>query len=180
MKKTKYIESSPENLTAIIEGNIDLFFDKSGANIGFVNTNPNNWTLFPDVKNALVNAEDNENVVVLSPKYKVGGIYQYSDKIWIDILDATLCRLEDITEDDALRTGLTKTEKGFKHYCPKKLFPKKLLNKQEPGFPYMENARSSYFTKWVDRYGVLDVSFNPWIWKYKFKININHSFKNTL
>ena len=178
MKKIKYIEPRPENLTAILEGNVDLFFDKSGSNIGFVNVNPNNWLLFADAKNALVNAENNENVVVLSPQYKLGGIYQYSDKIWIDVLEATLIRLEDITEADALRTGVTRTEKGFKHYCPKKLFPKSVLSKQEPGFPYMADARASYFTKWVDRYGVLDVSYNPWIWRYQFKVNINHSFPN--
>lgn len=176
MKKNKYIEQQPENMSAIIEGNVDLFFEKSGTNMAFVNTNPNNWSLFPDLKTALVNAENNENVVTLSPKYKVGGIYQYSNEIWIDVLDVKLIRLEDITEADALRTGLTKTEKGFKHYCPRKLFPKSVLSKQDPGFPYMADARSSYFTKWVDRYGVLDVSFNPWIWRYKFKLNINHSF----
>lgn len=176
MKRNNFIENSPEDIKSVVDGSIDLFYDKSDLNQ--INVNPNNWNLYPDIKNALVNIEDNKNMIIASPKFKVGNTYQYSEKIWIEIIDARLLRLEEMNESDALRTGITKTEKGYKHYCPKKLFPAKILSKQEPGFPYMQDARTSFFTKWIDKHGLLDVSINPWIWRYEFKININRTFPN--
>lgn len=175
MKKPKYIDVNPDNIDKIISGDVDLFFEKSGNNIGIVNQDPKVWTLFPDLKNAL---QWENSILIIYPKYFEGNTYQFSDKIWIDIVEATLIRLEDISEQDAIRAGVIKTESGYKHYCPKKLFPKKVLDMQEPGHPYMADARASYFTKWIDKYGILDVSFNPWIWKFKFKVNIPLTFPN--
>ena len=178
MAKNKLINAKPDNVDKIISGDVDMFFEKSGTKINIPNQEPNAWSIFPDVKNALISKKNNNAIVVLSPSNHVGKTYQLSDKIWIDIIEANLIRLEDITEDDAIRAGVIRTEKGYKHYCPSKLFPKKLLDTQEPGFPYMADARASYFTKWIDRYGILDVSFNPWIWKFKFKVNISQTFPN--
>lgn len=162
---------TPQDFKEIQSGEIDIFFDKSGRTLNIRNSeSPNLWQLSPTEKNTLELIEDTHFRVTPKPKYKIGETYQYSGKILIQILDATLIRLEGITNDDALRCGVQHTEKGFKHYCPEKFFPKSILKTQEPGFPYMQDARASYFTKWVKHYGILDVSNNPWIWKYKFKL----------
>lgn len=175
MAKSKFIDPNPDYVEKIISGDFDLFFEKSGNNIEIVNQDPRAWSLSSDLKNAL---QSGSSTLIISPKYFEGNTYQFSEKIWIDIVEATLIRLEDISEQDAIRAGVIKTEAGYKHYCPKKLFPKKVLDMQEPGHPYMADARASYFTKWIDKYGVLDVSFNPWIWKFKFKVNIQLTFPN--
>lgn len=178
MKRNQLIDPNPDDLKGIIAGHVDIFFEKSGKKLEFVNVSPKQWQLLPDSENTLCKTEDASVRINILPKYKPGETYQLTEKVWIDIIEARLIRLEDVTEEDAIQAGVIKTEKGYKHYCPEKLFPKKVLNLQEPGFPYMENARSSYFTKWIKKYGVLDVSFNPWIWRYKFKVNITITFPN--
>ena len=42
----------------------------------------------------------------------------------------------------------------------------------------MKDAKGSFFTQWVDKYGILDVALNPWMWRYEFRLNINKSFNN--
>lgn len=170
MAKNNFIDEFPDNLKKIISGSVDLFFEKSGQNIKSVNEQPNEWEVFTELKNSLINKNQNDKVLMLSPNYHIGKEYQFCANVWVYIVDAKLIRLEDVTEEDAIKSGIIKTDKGYKHYCPKKLFPKKILDKQEAGFPYMENARSSFFTKWIYKYGILDVSFNPWIWRYQFKV----------
>jgi len=172
----KPIYPQPDLNPGIISGAVDLFFEKSGKNLKLINENPNAWSLDPNTSNVLTKLESNV-VGILKPTYEEGKTYQWSwGPVYVDIVDARLIRLDQLTEEDAQRTGLEKTEKGYRHYCPKKLYPAEVLKNLKSGFPYMADARGSFFTRWIDKYDVLDVPLNPWIWRYELKFNINKSF----
>lgn len=170
------IYKQPDLNPQVISGAVDLFFEKSGRYLKALNDDPNAWQLDPTTTNVLTRS-DTDMICVMRPPYEEGKTYQWSwGPMYIDILDARLIRLDQVTEEDAQRTGLEKTENGYRHYCPKKLFPAEVLKTQQPGHPYMTDARGSFFTKWIDKYGVLDVPLNPWIWRYEIRFNINKSF----
>jgi len=179
MKQTKPIYPQPDLNPKVISGDVDVFFDKKGKGMLMVNSDPSIWELSLETTNVL-QCHGIETmaaaIAILKPAYKVGETYKWSyGPMYIDILDAKLIRLENVTEEDAQRTVLEKTENGYRHYCPKKLFPAEVLKKQQSGHPFMKDARGSFFTQWVDKYGVLDVPINPWIWRYEFRFNINKS-----
>lgn len=175
MEQQKLIEPIPDNIPGLFSGDVDIFFEKSGKGIREVNYNPNLFEKDQDAPFSLRHVENGRKVEVL-PTYEPGSTYLFSQSgIWVDIQSCTLMRLSEIANEYAVRTGVIQTEKGYKHYCPQKMFPAKLLKQQEPGFPFMTDARASYFTKWVDKYGHLDVSRDPWIWMYEFRVNLEKS-----
>lgn len=173
MKPIKFL---PEISTLVETGEIMLFFDKSGKGMREINDDPNAWNLDMNTTNVLqrvATEQDPAKVAIMQPPYKVGEIYPWHPgDMEIKIINSQLIRLDNITEEDAQRTGLAKTKLGYKHYCPETMFPPSVLKKQEEGFPYMKDARGSLFTLWVKKYGVLEIPLNPWIWRYEFKFCI--------
>lgn len=178
MSRRKPIYPQADLNAKVISGDVDLFFEKSGKALAMINSDPNNWELDTNTTNVLsgiANEGETTPVAIMQPRFIIGETYMWSDNLYIDIVDAKLIRLANVTEQDAISSGVEKINgNGYKHYCPQKLFPPAVLKKQLPGHPYMQNAQASFFTRWVDKYGVLDVALNPWIWRYEFKFNINH------
>ncbi len=178
MSRRKPIYPQADLNAKVISGDVDLFFEKSGKALAMINSDPNIWWLAPQTTNVLQCSGTEMHiaqVTEMQPRFIIGETYMWSDNLYIDIVDAKLIRLANVTEQDAISSGVEKINgNGYKHYCPQKLFPPAVLKKQLPGHPYMQNAQASFFTRWVDKYGVLDVALNPWIWRYEFKFNINH------
>ncbi len=173
MKHTKPIYPQPDLNPKVISGEVTVFFDKRGLHMRLLNSDPNNFVLDEDNANILHRTDINLQVEV-KPAYNIGEIYKWSlGPIYVEIVSAKLLRLENVTEENALRSGIKKTDEGYKHYCPRKLFPNSIIKGQKPGYPYMDNARSSFFTQWIDKYGILEVPMNPWIWIYEFKLSKN-------
>ena len=163
------------NRSKVLSGEIDLFYEKSGTKISKANKTADIWQQSSLDNNKLFDPNSSDELN-LAPAYAIGQSVILMDKLWVTISKAKLIRLEDVTEEDAIRSGVERTDLGWKHYCPEKMFPTKVLKMQEPGHPYMTDARASYFTKWVNKYGHLDVVLNPWIWKYEFTVDLEKTF----
>ena len=154
-----------------------LEFDKYGAKLRDVNRNPENWTLIDPMQSKkgtlsfmLQNIDNLEVFAIIKPRLAVGERIRDEQGNYFELVDIQLIKLEDITEEDAKHAGVEEIEGlGWKHYCPKKLFPPEVLKDQEPGFPYMDNARASFHTLWVKKYGLIDATSNPWIFRYELK-----------
>lgn len=154
-----------------------LEFEKYGGVMRKINELPQLWTATDRIPTkegklafGLQNIDNLEEIEVLLPRLKVGDMVRIETGLYNEVMDVQLVRLSDITNEEAERAGVEQIADGqWRHYCPEKMFPKDVLKQQEEGFPYMADARASYYTKWVKRYNVLDVASNPWVWRIEYK-----------
>lgn len=82
-------------------------------------------------------------------------------RIWLQIADIKTERLQDISEEDAIKEGVEKLIKfgqpaGYKDY----------LNVPEIGFT---TAKESFRTLWISINGEESWNQNPWVWCVSFK-----------
>jgi hypothetical protein len=82
-------------------------------------------------------------------------------RIWLEVTDIRVERLQDITEQDAIAEGIERVgdqvKGGFKDYMS--FGPS----------PWM-HATNSYFSLWQSINGIESLAENPWVWVISFKV----------
>ena len=145
-----------------------VLFNKSG--LSSINNVPNIVMLNEDknlIKKGEKDWEEVKNYWLNNP----GESIKINNRFRFEIINITLVRLDNISEHDALATGLKANEENqYKHYCPELLYPKKVLQDQKPGFPFYSTAKGSFYSLWMKNYGIADIYKNPWVWKYEIRI----------
>lgn len=84
-----------------------------------------------------------------------------ASRITLEITGIKVERLQDISEEDAKREGVEKTEFGYKNY-----------DKSYPVAEFMGGgspARRSFMTLWESINGTGSWNANPWVWVIEFK-----------
>lgn len=93
-------------------------------------------------------------------------------RIWLEVAEIKAERLQEISEDDALREGVEpySTPDGEFYTCY--LCTKQGHSKTEICGDYGEqvNAVSSFYTLWDSINGENSFKLNPWVWVVKFKV----------
>lgn len=82
-------------------------------------------------------------------------------RIWLEITDIRVERLQDISEEDALAEGVEPMADGYRNYLPK-LSP-------TAGFRW-PTAYHSFQSLWESINGAESWDLNPWLWVVKFKV----------
>lgn len=147
----------------------DILFDKVG--LTFINLRPDNWNL-NESGNKLVSKVEKDVQISIQTlcRHKVGEIILFSPHTQVLISEIKLLRLNEVPEEFASRTGVEKVgDSEWIHYSPESFFPKSILKKQNPGYPRVNNAVSSFQTLWVKKYKFEEIIINPWIWQYTCK-----------
>jgi len=139
------------------ENKTDLIFNKVG--LTQVNKSPDAWELNQD-GTRLINKKDANQQIILASilNHKVGGIANWGLNCNIKIDEVKLIRLSDITDELAVRTGIEEQSPGvWKHYCPEKFYPKKVLKTQDPGFPNYQTPTGSFHSLWCKEYDIIEI-----------------------
>lgn len=79
-------------------------------------------------------------------------------RIWLQITDITIERLQDITNEDALKEGIKVIEHDEAHY-----------DYMNEGGSYA-HPRGSFFSLWRKINGDESLDLNPWVWAISFKV----------
>lgn len=79
---------------------------------------------------------------------------RWASRILLEITSVRVERLHEITEEDALAEGITKTDLGFS-YCENS---------------YYTSAKEAYESLWKSINGVKSWVDNPWVWVITFKV----------
>lgn len=112
---------------------------------------------------AAVGSED------LPGKYKKGDVLwvqPIANKIFLEVIDVRVERLQDITTEDAKAEGIKEL-----HPAP---FVIRFHNYLDKGI-LLEHATSSFMTLWCSIYGRKSYESNPWVFVYEFKISTKPS-----
>lgn len=81
-------------------------------------------------------------------------------RIWLEVTNVRLERLQDISEEDAIAEGVERVP----------LEPFVLRYRDYTGLEdYWDNAKSSFHTLWIAINGATSWQENPWVWVYEFK-----------
>jgi len=144
-------------------GKVDMLFD----NVGLENINrlPNAWTYQPQIR--LITSKGQSFDPMTLCKHQVGGLIRSLEFGHVVISEINLIRLEEVTEELALRSGVEEISKGmWKHYAPEMFFPKAMLKKISGSLGY-STAKGSFFSRWCkEQNDMMDIYSNPWIWQY--------------
>lgn len=149
-------------------GRLDMQFSKWGLDM--VNLMPINWEHLPHM-GVLQHKESKYTfeIAKICPFYigqKVA-ILDGNDDAMISTIE--VMKLEDVTDEMAIRCGVEQLVNGhWKHYSPELFFPKKIIKDQADGFPAFQTAHGSFFSLWAKQYGVMEIYRNPWVWKLTF------------
>jgi hypothetical protein len=86
---------------------------------------------------------------------------RWAARLFLDVLDVRIERLQDISEEDARAEGVEQCG-GFMTTwgC--------WMNYGKSG-PSCKTARESFYTLWISVYGAESWAANPWVWVTKFK-----------
>lgn len=85
-------------------------------------------------------------------------------RIWLEITDIKVERLQDISEDDAEAEGIELVEHNcFKNY-----------NEKDP-FQFLEDPIGSFQSLWQSINGTENWNANPWVWVVSFKVSSKKS-----
>lgn len=79
-------------------------------------------------------------------------------RIWLEVVNVRVERLQDITEEDAKAEGVEMNHDGSWHDY---LFPQKLSQ---------DDAKASFISLWHKINGVESWASNPWVWVVEFKV----------
>lgn len=79
-------------------------------------------------------------------------------RIWLEVTNVRLERLQDISEEDAIAEGVISEKIDAIH---------KWKDYSRQG--YLPIAKFSFFSLWEKINGKESVSENPWVWVYEFK-----------
>jgi hypothetical protein len=99
-------------------------------------------------------------------------------RIWLQVTDIRVDRLQDISEEDAREEGVQPAHCDSNENCPSSLCKEKCSaigdwwNYLEPdgeGFPAY-SAKESFETLWQSINGVESWAANPWVWVVSFEI----------
>ena len=82
-------------------------------------------------------------------------------RIWLEITETRLERLQDISEEDAIAEGIEPVADGYKNYMPK------LFSASQFCWP---TAYHSFQSLWESINGSESWDLNPWLWVIKFKV----------
>lgn len=90
-------------------------------------------------------------------------IYMPKDaaRIWLEITDISVERLQDISKEDAIAEGIEPVADGYKNYMPK------LSSTSQFFWP---TAYHSFQSLWESINGAESWEMNPWLWVVKFKV----------
>ena len=152
------------------EGVIDIQFSKVG--LERINVIAEHWTC--DRVNAVLRHKHNSQTVEIASlcHTNLGDVTESMNlSVRVEVASIELMRLDEITDDMAVRAGVERqTDGNYKHYSPELFYPKKLLKTQPKGSPSYSTAKGSFFSLWAKRYGVMEIYRNPWVWCYTFKL----------
>ena len=113
-----------------------------------------------------------------TPSIHVKKIYA---RIWLEVTEIKVERLQNITEKDAIAEGVAKIEHPlfgslYKNYC---------FGNQDDDSIGSKSPNESFFSLWESINGIASHEVNPWVWVIKFKVlstsgkeNIQHSINN--
>lgn len=82
-------------------------------------------------------------------------------RIWLEITDISVERLQDISKEDAITEGIEPVADGYKNYMPK------LSSTSQFCWP---TAYHSFQSLWESINGAESWDLNPWLWVVKFKV----------
>lgn len=82
-------------------------------------------------------------------------------RIWLEITDISVERLQDISKEDAIAEGIEPVADGYKNYMPK------LSGTSQFCWP---TAYHSFQSLWESINGAESWDLNPWLWVVKFKV----------
>lgn len=82
-------------------------------------------------------------------------------RIWLEITETRLERLQDISKEDAIAEGIEPVADGYKNYMPK------LSSTSQFCWP---TAYHSFKSLWESINGAESWDLNPWLWVVKFKV----------
>lgn len=82
-------------------------------------------------------------------------------RIWLEITDISVERLQDISKEDAIAEGIEPVADGYKNYMPK------LSSTSQFCWP---TAYHSFQSLWESINGTESWDLNPWLWVVKFKV----------
>lgn len=145
----------------------NLLHDKAGLKI--LNINPHEWKI--NAKgNKICHANGIQQITITSLcNHLVGSLIKLTTDYLATIETIQLKRLADITEFEAMHSGVeSKGENIYKHYCPDKLYAPD---------PYFTTALGSFHSLWMKKYGITEITTNPWIWQYTIKYDKERSEK---
>lgn len=85
-------------------------------------------------------------------------------RIFLEVTDVRVERLQDISNEDALKEGISNhyllKSNGYTHYTrPDKFIP---IGSEDA-------ERTSFFSLWMSINGADSLDKNPWVWVYEFK-----------
>ena len=87
-------------------------------------------------------------------------------RIFLEVTNVRVERLQDISEDDAIAEGIDKKGDLYFNY-----FESKLLGKGLPKeYFYKEIPKVSFMSLWSKINGIDSWKANPWVWVYEFKV----------
>lgn len=88
-------------------------------------------------------------------------------RIWLQVTDIRVERLQDITEEDAIAEGILHDEIGFKDYDKERA---KGYGHPDYDYPHVQDARLSFLSLWESINGFESRNANPWVWVVSFKV----------
>lgn len=94
------------------------------------------------------------------------GCFKEAARIWLRVTGVKAERLQDITEEDAIKEGIVKVSKDgiVNKYC---LFDKGDYS-STPWQEMARTAKEAYKRLWNSLYGSWDD--NPWVWEYTYEV----------
>lgn len=120
--------------------------------------------------------------------YKVDGIEgpfkpsihmpKAASRIWLEVTDIRVERVQDISEQDAIAEGVEKNCKGIIEKCVSCSNLKTGCQGEGEYFHYMRgfddfsafSAQESFFSLWEKINGKESLDSNPWVWVVSFKV----------
>lgn len=132
----------------------DLFFDKPGDRL-YVREN---FKIIPP--NHIYFQADPENKVTKGWKPSIH-MPKAAARIWLEVTDIRVERLQDISKEDAIAEGIEPVADGYKNYMPK------LSSTSQFCWP---TAYHSFQSLWESINGAESWDLNPWLWVVKFKV----------
>lgn len=147
-----------------------LLFDKIGLKI--ININPNAWKI-NDYGNKICNKNGIQEIKVKSLcNHHLCSLVKLTNDYIATIEIIELKRLSEISEIQAKKSGLENTDgTNWKHYCPELFYSKSQSNGHLEESKYFKSALQSFHSLWIRKYGINEISDNPWIWQYTIKYN---------
>jgi hypothetical protein len=109
--------------------------------------------------------EDEERLMHVKTKWEPSIFMpKWACRIWLEVTDVRVERLQDISEADAIAEGIdVSINSNGSSYCDY------TLKNKEDQFEWYTSPKLSFFSLWKYINGKASLDANPWVWVYTFK-----------